>query len=159
MIETKNFPSTAKTWVYQSPRPFSATENQVIQTELESFVSSWQAHGADLTASFEVIDNQFIALIVDESNQQATGCSIDKSVNSIKKIEQALAINLTDKSKIAYLSGNQINTVDFREVKNLVASGEFTPQTIIYNLSITHFGQLKTAFKVEAQNSWLAKYF
>jgi hypothetical protein len=155
----QSFPKIAKTWVYQSNVVFTDSMKQLINQELELFVSVWEAHGTKLAAGFQIIDNQFIALIVDETGQHATGCSIDKSVSIIKKLENLLGVSLSDRSLVAYISDNQVKTIDFRKIKEIVQSGEITAQTLVYNLAITDFGQLETNFKIPAKDTWIAKFF
>lgn len=57
----------AKVWVYQSARAFTTDEIAALEVAAKNFVSGWQAHGASLTADFQLIESQFIVLFVDES--------------------------------------------------------------------------------------------
>jgi len=159
MRAIENYADDAKLWIYQSNKPFDELCQIVIKQEISDFVADWQAHGVRLNAGFQIIDNQFIALFVDEENQQATGCSIDKSVVLIKNLETKLNLNLTDKGLVAYVFDNEIKTIDFKDVKKAVQSGEINLETKIFNLAIVKVGQLKTEFKIAAKNSWLARYF
>lgn len=159
MNATIEIPLDAKVWVYQSPTKFTDTQLSLINQELAQFVSSWEAHGTALKAYFEVLDQQFILLAVDEKNQIATGCSIDKSVGVIKKLEGLLGLTLTDKGLVAYETAEGIKTADFRILKEKVASGELTPTTNVFNLSVSSLAEFKENWKIEAQNSWVKRYF
>lgn len=159
MHATIEIPQEAKVWVYQSPVKFSSNQIELIEKELSQFTQSWEAHGTALKAYFQILDEQFILLAVDEKNQIATGCSIDKSVSIIKKLEGILGLNLTDKGLVAYETAEGIKTSDFRQLKEKVSSGELTPSTKIFNLSVSSFAEFNSNWKIEAQNSWVKRYF
>ena len=104
--------------------------------------------------------NRFLILSADESSQEATGCSIDKSVALIKQLEQELDIILTDKSQVAYVtSSGEIDMVDFRDIKSLIQTGTLTGETIIFDSSISNFQGYKDNWRIPAANSWLSRYF
>ena len=159
MDATLNIPLEAKAWIYQSPAPFNTSQIDIIENELTNFIASWESHGVALKGSFEIIANQFILLAVDERTKDATGCSIDKSVSIIKKLETLLNLNLTDRSLVAYELNNQVKTIDFRNIKTLIESGEINPNTPIFNLSITNYGEFLSSWKIKAIDSWIKRYF
>lgn len=159
MIVKTEIPQTAKVWIYQSPTAFTDAQVAAIKTELEAFIAQWASHGTALNGYYEIIENQFILIAVDETEQYATGCSIDKSVSVIKKIESLTGLNLTDKALVGYRHNNQIKTTDFRAIKNLIESGEITPETPIFNLTVTTYNQISTNLETPAKDSWVKRYF
>ena len=58
-----------------------------ITTTIHAFLTQWTAHGASLNAGVSIPYNRFIVIALDESQQEATGCSIDASVKIIQEIE------------------------------------------------------------------------
>lgn len=152
-------PPESKAWIFLSPRLFNDNELALINTELEGFVKSWESHGTPLKGYYEIIDNRFILLTVDESNQIATGCSIDKSVSIIKKLESLLNLNLTDRGLVAWENNSNLETASFSNIKPLVENGTLKPETIIYNNAISTFGELSNNWKIAAKDSWLKRYF
>lgn len=80
----KDLNSTSKVWVYTSDRPLSVAENDYLQKQSSFFVEDWAAHGVGLKAEALVYKNQFLILAVDESQTNASGCSIDSSVKFVK---------------------------------------------------------------------------
>src|SRR5690606_42108525 len=93
-----------RVWIYQSNRFLKEDEIQRVEQILQEFVAQWTAHGDQLAGSFEIRYGLFILLFVDEQKAMVTGCSIDKSVHLLKKIEQVLGISLFDRLQIAYRS-------------------------------------------------------
>ncbi len=159
MISTLNISKESKVWIYQSPIAFNVSQLALINNELTKFIATWESHGVALQGGYDIISNQFILLAVDENTKNATGCSIDKSVSIIKKIETLLSINLTDKGLIAYEVDGNIKTVVFRDIKTKISSGEIEENTTIFNLSISTFSELETNWRIHANQSWLKKYF
>lgn len=160
MENTLNIPVESKVWIYQSPREFTVDELSTIDTEMKSFLATWESHGSTLQGHYQVLENRFIWIAVDEGVKAATGCSIDKSVGIIKKIEQALNLNLTDKGVVTYKSklGDVVSS-HFSLVKSLVEKGEITPETEFYNTSVATFGDFQSNWKIPAGHSWLSRYF
>jgi len=159
MNSVLDIPSASKLWVYQSPRAFTDQEMQIVSQELREFLKTWQSHGSDLKGYSEILKNQFIVLAVDESDQMATGCSIDSSVSVIKKIEQLLNLNLTDKGVVCYEYEGEIKSTHFTQVKALVDQGEIHPETVFYDASVVTYGDFLSRWEVSAKDSWLKRYF
>ena len=82
--------NTSRVWVYQSNRKLSDKEVVFIQQKLLAFCNDWKAHQTHLISSYKVLYNRFIILLVDEQQQNASGCSIDSSVKIIKEIESRI---------------------------------------------------------------------
>ena len=47
-IPFENLPEESKIWIYQSNRKFSDAEFSEIETDLQSFLNEWAAHGTSL---------------------------------------------------------------------------------------------------------------
>src|SRR5580692_5682857 len=117
------FSENSPVWVYQSDRKLTEGEAQQIQIELDNFAKNWTAHNNQLRAKAEVRYNRFLVLIVDESQAGASGCSIDKSVNFMKQVEQQFGINLFDRFNLAYRSGSEILSVPRHTFEELLKNG------------------------------------
>ena len=149
-----------KVWVYQSSREFSQEEVQQLEQVLNHFVSGWNAHGEQLDSQYKIMDNQFIVLFVDESNHGASGCSIDSSVQNIKKIEQDFNCNLTDKGLVGYKDGKgKTQIISFKDVRLAIMTGKINEDTVIYNNSISTFKEFENNWQIKAKDSWLSRFF
>ena len=104
-IPFENLPEESKIWIYQSSRKFSDDEVSEIDKDLIEFITNWSAHGISLEASFQIKHNRFIIIAVNQEVQQATGCSIDKSVEFIQSLEQKYSVDLLDKMNVAFKQG------------------------------------------------------
>ena len=149
----------SRVWIYQSDRILSSEEVKQIQEKLDVFTSQWLAHGHELLALAEIRYNQFIIISVDEQQVGATGCSIDKSVNLMKQIEQELNINLFNRFALAYRDREGIQTVNRNDFEKLIETKIITPETIVFNNLVTTRKELATNWEVAFRNSWHAQIF
>lgn len=157
-IPFENMPNTARIWVYQTDRVLSETEFETVQIALNEQINNWAAHGAPLAGAFKILYNRFVVIAVNEAYNGTSGCSIDASTGWLKELGQQLNINFFDRS-IAYLSENEIKSVDFLVVKKAVLEGEILPTTIIFNNLVNTLADFLQSWKIQAKDSWLKKYF
>ncbi len=137
MTTLSNLSPSSRIWIYQSNREFTAAEVQQINSLATEFVTTWSAHGAALKAAAEVLHKRFLVIGVDEEQAAASGCSIDKSVALVKKIEVDFNTNLLDRMQIAYRSGNEIKTFKLPQASSLLEKAELTENTVIFNNLVT----------------------
>ncbi len=126
-------PEDTRVWIYQAHRSFSEAEVNELRAALEGFTTQWVSHNQQLRAFGEVFHNQFIVLMVDESQAGASGCSIDKSVYFIKKIENAFQVNLFDRMTFTYKDGNSIKSAHRDEFSGLFNEGKITDETMVFD--------------------------
>src|SRR2546423_168628 len=118
------FSEQSRVWIYQSDRELYDEEVKQLQELLNSFTAEWTAHNHQLKAKAEIRYNRFLILVVDESQAGASGCSIDKSVNFMKKIEQQFGINLFDRFNLAYREGQKVLSIPRHNFEELLKSGK-----------------------------------
>ncbi|HLS95461.1 MAG TPA: hypothetical protein VK017_07860 [Sphingobacterium sp.] len=149
-----------RVWIYQSSRFLTDEEVAVVTDILQEFVSQWTAHGNQLAGSFEVKYHLFIILQVDEEKAMVTGCSIDKSVHLLKKIEATLGVSLFDRLNIAYRDQNMnIQIASRDEFERLVTAGIVDQRTVVFNNMVTSAEDLTDKWEVPISESWHAKVF
>ena len=153
------FSSHSRVWIYQSDRKLTSDEVLQIQINLDNFTHSWTAHNNQLKAKAEVRYNRFLVLIVDESQAGASGCSIDKSVNFMKQIEQQYGIVLFDRFNLAYRSGDNILSVPRHEFEILIREGVITQDTLVFNNLVQTLEELQTKWEVPLKDSWHMQLF
>lgn len=158
MQNIANMSPQSKIWIYGLPRELSQSETDFCSQKLHIFIDQWQNHGTALAASFEILENRFIILAADASIASVGGCSIDKSVHLMQEIGQALQINFLERV-VFYVFENTIKTAKLTEIKNLVATQIIKANTLIYNTNCVDMADFNANFKIEAQKTWLNKYF
>lgn len=126
---------------------------------LNNFTAEWLAHGHALAAIGEVLHHQFIILSVDEQVAGATGCSIDKSVNLMKEIEQKFNLNLFDRFRIAYRQNEEVINCSREEFEDMIKSGRVNENTLVFNNLINNRNELQTFWEIPLKDSWHAQVF
>lgn len=159
-MDLTQFSHDSKIWIYQSNRYLSTDQESIITHKLTQFVAEWNSHGAMLKAGFDVVDHRFIIIAVDEASAKASGCSIDKSVTVIKEIEAAFGLGLLERGNVSYQSkSGEIMTIAFNQIKQTMANGDITADTLVYDNNVESLGLLKTEWLKKAETTWLQKYF
>lgn len=98
------FTDNSRVWIYAADRVFSAEEAEAIVDKGTAYAADWQAHKQLLKAGFKLFFNQFIVLVVDEQTHSASGCSIDNSVQFIKRLEQEYKVSLTNRMLYSFFN-------------------------------------------------------
>ena len=132
----------------------AAEELRPIQERLDAFTATWEAHGKVLKAAAEIKYNRFLIFIVDEAQAPVTGCSIDKSVDLLKGLEQEFHLNLFDRMQLAYRDEHGIQVCSKTAFEALIAKGIVNENTLVFNNLAQTYGALQTAWEVPAKQSW-----
>ncbi|CAM4130498.1 ABC transporter ATPase [Gillisia hiemivivida] len=154
LVPFTELPDSSRVWIYQSNRSFTDLELKEITSKLESFITQWTAHGADLKASFEIKYKRFITLALDQELNAATGCSIDSSVKFIQDLEQKYNVDLLDKMNVSYKQGEFVaykTLIDFRKMAKEKAVSK---NTIVFNNLVNNKGEYLSDWEVPASDSW-----
>jgi hypothetical protein len=153
------FSSQSRVWVYQSDKKLTTDEAVQIQMHLDNFTRNWTAHNNQLMAKAEIRYNRFLILIVDESQAGASGCSIDKSVNFMKQLEQHFSISLFDRFNLAYRNGEEVVSVPRQQFEELLKGGQINTDTIVFNNLVQNVAELQTKWEVPFKDSWHIQLF
>lgn len=154
-----NLSGSSRVWIYQSNRAFTKVEEAEILNKLDAFNKEWAAHGTNLSSAVEVYYSRFIVFFVDESNQDATGCSIDKSVVLVKQIEADYKIDLLDRLNLAYKSGEEIIDIRMSDFQKEIQTEVVNPTTIVFNNLVTTKAEFQSKWEVPAIESWHKNLF
>jgi hypothetical protein len=158
-VPFENIDHNSRLWVFQADRFFSDSEEEYLNVTLKNFTQDWTSHNHVLESSFLIESHKFIILAVNESVNDASGCSIDKSVKIIKTIEEELRINLLDKTSVAFLVEDQIKTLKLSDLKAEIAKGSITENTLVFNTLVSSKAEYLEYFKCSARQTWLKRYF
>ena len=158
-VEFEKISEESRLWIYQSNRKITTTEEKEIKKSFGNFLDEWQAHGSDLYAGVEVLNEYFLLIALDESKGAASGCAIDSLVNFVKGIASKLEIDFFDRSKVAFRQSEEVSLVALTEIKTKVKSEEIKPETLLYNTLIAKKSELKENLLIPAGESWAKRYF
>jgi hypothetical protein len=146
-----------RVWIYVCNRKLNRDESDFVEKSLRTFASQWKAHGASLLAEFEILHSQIIVLGVDENFEQASGCSIDTSIQVFREIESALHADLFNRLNIPFLIQDQIILIPLAELNSAYDAGTIDAHTPVYDTSISDLDGLRSRFKTSIEHSWLSR--
>lgn len=154
-----HLPDHARVWLYQSKRWIKPHEAEEIKSKANAFIRDWSAHGKALNAGFEVIDNCFLVLSVDEQVAMATGCSIDKSVSLFHEIDQEYQLELFDRFNVAFVNkeGNK-SLSNLNDLAKLQANQEVSGDSLVFDNLVNKLGDLRTNWIKPFKDSWHQRF-
>lgn len=153
-------PTDARLWIFAAERELAPGEREALLGTVDQFLDHWQAHGHPLTSARDLRHDRFLLIAVDEAAAGASGCSIDALVRDIKRIEASLGLALVDHGPVLFRNGDAIARVPRDEFSDLVRNGVVTPQTIVFNNTLTRVGDVRAGrWEVPAAQSWHAAAF
>lgn len=159
LVDFNTLPEHSRVWIYQASRSFSDEELTEITQKLDTFITNWTAHGADLNAGYDIRYKRFIILAVDQTSQSATGCSIDASVRFIQQLEQDYNVDLMDKMNVSYKQGQFVAHKTLLDFKKMVKDKAVSKNTIVFNNLVTNIEELNENWEVPAEDSWHSRFF
>ncbi len=151
-------PDNARVWIYQADRLLTADEQAFLTEASQQFMAQWAAHGTPLTGTAQVLNGYFLVIGVDEAQAEASGCSIDKSVNFVKALGQKLNVDFFNRLNIA-VETECINLVPLSQFETEVVKGTITADTYVYDNTVTTAADFTTRWYTKASTTWLSRYF
>ncbi|PZW42531.1 hypothetical protein LX95_00845 [Mesonia algae] len=153
-VDFKELPNESRIWIYQSNRPFTEEEVMQLNEEVAQFLKQWTAHGANLNAGFEIKHKRFIIIGLDQSQQGATGCSIDASVHFIQELEKKYEVDLLDKMNVSFKQGEFIAYKPLIDFKKIVKNRSVSPKTIVFNNLVNTKEEYLHEWEIPLEESW-----
>ncbi len=155
MSALDRLPSQSRVWIYGAERALGQDEVNAIRTELQSFVTNWVSHRKELSAAAEVLHDRFLVIAVDESQAEASGCSIDGSVHFLQDMGAKMGIDFFNRMIFSYRDeSGAIQTVPRDEFKILYKSGQLENDTIVFDPLVKELGELRQIFERPLEDSW-----
>ena len=155
-----NLPDHARLWAFTSGRDLSEGERQTVESAVHDFLGGWAAHGADLTASAEILHNRFLLVGVDQDQTAPSGCSIDAMTRFLRELGSEIGIDFLDAPNCSFRDGEEICSVDRLTFKKLAEEGKVDGETTVFDLTVPTVGDLREGkFETAAEKTWYAKAF
>ncbi len=147
-------PDSSRIWLYQANRPFREEDISDIREKVRRFAQSWVSHNRQLRAHGDVLHKQFILLAVDESQADASGCSIDKSVYFLKELQADYGVDLFDRMAFTYKEGDKVQTARREEFVRLYQEGKINDDTLVFDNLVSNKGDFESSWLKPLKNSW-----
>lgn len=146
-----------KVWIYLSDKELNGEVLDAVLVKGKEFVQSWTAHDSPLKATFEVFSNRFIVVKVDESQYNASGCSIDKLLRFIKQVETDFNLQLLNRLLVPFKDGERVEVVHSSKIKELLNSKKIDENTIVFNTASSNSLEFE-GWEQSLKDTWLKKY-
>ena len=157
VVRFETLPADARVWVFASDRPLTGEDSATLLGEVDRFLAQWKAHGAPLRCAREWRDDRFLAVGVDPTAEQASGCSIDGMFRGLQSLERVLNTRLVAGGRVFYRDARgAAQTTRRADVAALVAREELTPETRVFDTSVTTATGWRDRFELPARETWVA---
>ena len=150
-----NFHPGSRVWIYQSSRVFSLSEALEIEELLNQFARQWTSHGTPVKGAAYLFFGQFIVLIADETATGVSGCSTDSSVRLIKDIEQRFAVNMFDRTTLAFIVREKCELLPLSQLQYALDNGFISMDTLYFNNLVQTKEELENNWIIPLKDSWL----
>ena len=152
-----DLPPSARVWMFGAAADIDDVDEQRVLATVDTFLKTWQAHGAALWCARDWRDGRFLAVAVDTSREGASGCSIDGLFRALKGIEGGIGTTLLDNALVYYRDpAGFVHAVSREDFTRLARGGHVDAETPVMNLSITDVASYRTAFERPVRDSWHA---
>ena len=150
-VDFSALPPSARVWVFASDRPLVGADADALLAEVDRFLEQWKAHGAPLRSARDWRDDRFLAIGVDPTAEQASGCSIDGMFRGLREMERALKTQLVGGGRVFYRDANgRSQCVPRKHVASVVAA-----DTPVFDTSVTDARAYRERFVRKARETWV----
>jgi hypothetical protein len=155
LVAFSSLPDDARVWVFGSAEELGPESESLLLSALDDYLSAWCAHGSPLTVGREWRDARFLAIGVDQRDENASGCSLDALFRLLHGLEPRLGTSLLGNSRV-YLRtrDGSIQVTDRAGFAALAQSGATGPDSYVFDLSIQTAGEWRNRFETTAGRAW-----
>lgn len=147
----------SRMWFYGLGAPMSDAQVSALSAVMDDFVAQWKAHGAQLAAGYRIIAKQCLIIAVDESQQQATGCSIDKSVHLLQEFGAQHNLDFFNRLLVFTMGSDGLEALTPVQLKERIADGSIDGNTPVINTLAATLGESGDGM-IPLSESWASKY-
>tara|TARA_B100000949_G_scaffold158037_1_gene139111 strand:- start:122 stop:613 length:492 start_codon:yes stop_codon:yes gene_type:complete len=159
-IDFAQLPSDARVWIFSSDRVLSNDQQTQLLANVDGFLAQWGAHDTPLTAGREIRYDRFLFIAVDQKRVGPSGCSVDALVRQMKTVQQELGVELVDNAPVLFRRGDEIARVAREEFLALVAEGEVSLETTVFDNTLTCLGDVRNGrWETSAERTWHGRAF
>ncbi|MDO5106399.1 ABC transporter ATPase [Capnocytophaga sp.] len=157
-INFTELPDSARIWIYQSNRSFSASELPELELKIKQYLEGWTAHGLGLQAAFELRYNRFIVIGVNQEVHSVSGCSLDDLARFIQQLEKDYQVDLLDRMNVSYRQGEFIAYKNLADFKKMVKNKSVSGKTIVFNNLVNTKLEYEAHWEIPLEESWHSRF-
>ena len=159
-IDFAQLPADSRVWIFSADRVLSNDQQTQLLASVDGFLAQWGAHDMPLTAGREIRYDRFLFIAVDQQRVGPSGCSVDALVRQMKTLQQELGVELVDHAPVLFRRGDEIARVAREEFLALVADGEVSLDTTVFDNTLTRLGDVRDGcWETNAARTWHGRAF
>lgn len=158
LVAFDSLKDSARLWVFQAIKPLTEIQKDAISKTLLAFTEKWAAHNQPLKSSFKIFYNQFIVIAVDESFNEASGCSVDAATRVFQQLDTEHKLGLFDRTQVAFFINEKVQVFPLSELSKKKEAGIWNNETLVFNNVVKSKHELTDQWVVPAQQTWLKRY-
>jgi hypothetical protein len=154
---TNSFPSFAdhsKVWIYGASQAIPSDKASFIQSKLSAFTADWTSHQNKLHAEAHLINDYFLVFMVDESQNEISGCGIDKSVSLVREISDLTGIDFFNRMDIYLFVNDKVLLTNKQEVVEKLNQGLIDENTLYFDNLVANNHQYQNNWLKPIKQSW-----
>ncbi len=158
--DMEKMPESSRLWAFNTGQELTEEQKNQIEEKVHTFLSQWAAHGSALTAGYQIIEDRFLLVAVDQDVTAPSGCSIDAMTRFLRDLGVDLGLDFLDAPPCCYRDGDAIVSVSREEFARAVESGALTNETRVFDLTVPTIGALLAGgFERDFAGSWYERAF
>ncbi len=159
IVPFDSLPDSARLWVFASDQPLSGAVADTLLSAVDQFLANWAAHGVPLRCARDWRDGRFLAVAVDVTAENASGCSIDGLFHALRSLEHSLGTRLVGGGRLFYRTRSGIESASRDEFADRVKEGSVVHETPVFDTAVTDAAGWRNRFEQPAGKSWTAQFF
>ena len=144
----------SKIWIYQSKRDLTDKEAIAIHNKMNIFLNEWDSHGSIVKSAFTILYNRFIVILADDTADRLCGSAGDRLLKFFKELDIEYQLSFMDRMLVSYRKGEEIETLNINDFRDLIQKGEITENTIVFNNILQSKKDFLMKWEVPVKESW-----
>ena len=137
VVNFSALPQQARVWVFACDRDLDCEHARPLLAQVDAYLAQWKAHGSPLRCAREWIHHRFLAVGIDPTAEQASGCSIDDLFRQLRTIGASANTQIVGGGRVFYRdAAGAVHTVSRREFSERAARGDVTADTTVFDTSV-----------------------
>ncbi|HEY5088187.1 MAG TPA: hypothetical protein VII66_12585 [Gemmatimonadaceae bacterium] len=155
LVAFSSLPDDARVWVFGSAAKLPSEPEAILVAAIDDYLTGWRAHGSPLTVGRDWRDGRFLAIAVDQRDENASGCSLDALFRVLRDLEPQLGASLLGNARV-YFRGKDgsVRVTDRAGFAELALAGSIKPESHVFDLSVQTVGEWRDHFETGAAVSW-----
>ncbi len=142
LVDFNTTADQSRIWIYPAEHKLTKDQKGYILKHISDHLQNWEAHKVPLTAGVTILENRFIVVALDESENGASGCSIDTLQKLIQNLEKELSISLLNRLNVFCKIEDEILCIPSFKLEGIVKAN-----TLFYDLTIQKKSELHSYLK------------